>query len=847
MIFGNKKKIILWIFLFSYLLILSACMKISESSNFIDLSSTVDFDFKIYYNEIDVLSNYTTIYFEYDGKKTEVFEHIKLSENGLPVVIKEDIDFDGKYELIIYLQAKTNVEYEEKIYFLNYETGKEITIDEINNNLSENEKLVIKKELINNMLENGNMYAAFLLREHNVNETNIKENKSFRIVNDIKKDDELDIIIYNDSVIRNVNYTNDIRKEYIINNIITEILMATKSKQSLFVNTKESYVIDYKDINNDSLNDLIIVCNTADNKYENDDIYIMDGLTNEFQNVEYNNKIHETEENYQPLVILNRNNNIIDGKYIALGVNDNKIVYINDFYKPRKSLSSPFVIDLSNSSHFDFKIYCNELDELGNYNEVYFEYNGIKTEVFNNMKLCKDGFPVAILEDIDNDGNKEITLYLQEKTDIRSSGLNKDILKVNYEEKIYFLDYENGKELSLNQINQNLSKYEKLEIKKVFERSAFENGQIFLAFLKRKEEINEINLDDNKAFSLVEDISKEDKNIIVEIYEDGIIKKINYINDKNLSSALYNARKDFINKNITIELINITKNKKDMLINTKGSYIIEYKDINEDNVEDIILICDIKENKILKDNVYSINGLNFEKLYIEIIDMYKTPEDYPLNLIYLNPRSESNERKILALKNNEIFYLDDNLYGRAECVVKDFNDDGENEIALRNELISTFGRERFVYIYNEKNFEKISFSTNSVYDIIDSIIEYNIEYIENEQACFVTIKDKNNDDKLVIKISSDTVKPNFKFVYPDFLNSDIVNNSIIEIPNLCLTNAEKPARFVTLLDFEVIYEMQNNEFVIKDINHTFNLDFTFIYDSDKYKFEIIENSIKDLK
>jgi hypothetical protein len=36
------------------------------------------------------------LYFKYDDKKTAAFESTKLNEKGLPVVIKEDIDFDGR-------------------------------------------------------------------------------------------------------------------------------------------------------------------------------------------------------------------------------------------------------------------------------------------------------------------------------------------------------------------------------------------------------------------------------------------------------------------------------------------------------------------------------------------------------------------------------------------------------------------------------------------------------------------------------------------------------------------------------------------------------------------------------
>ena len=50
---------------------------------------------------------------------------------------------------------------------------------------------------------------------------------------------------------------------------------------------------------------------------------------------------------------------------------------------------------------------------------------------------------------------------------------------------------------------------------------------------------------------------------------------------------------------------------------------------------------------------------------------------------------------------------------------------------------------------------------------------------------------------------------------------------------------------VQVLDIEVIYEMQNNKFVVKDINYILKFDLSNIYGFDEYKFEIIENSITD--
>jgi len=493
----------------------------------------------------------------------------------------------------------------------------------------------------------------------------------------------------------------------------------------------------------------------------------------------------------------------------------------------------PNLIDMSDKLGFKFKIYYEGKDEFENYTNLHFEYDGIKTEVFESMKLNINinVLPVVIKEDIDLDGKHELVIYLLEKQ------------RNYYKEKIYFLNYDSGSELSLDQINQKLSKDEELEIKILIERNAFENEDIVLSYIKRKEDSIEVNSDDNKAFKLVEDISKEDNNITVEIYEDDIIKKINYINTENLPTAVYNAKKDFIDNNT--ELIRITKNNNGLFINTKGSYIIDYKDVNKDNIEDIIFICDIKENEILNDNVYYLNGIDLERKYIYVNELYILPNDYPLNLIELYFARESGERMLLALRNNEIFYLTDNIWGRYVGVrVKDFNDDGENEIAFINDPGATYGRKRFVHIYNEKDFVAIPFSTNSVYDVIESILEYDVAYIEDEQACLATIKNKNTNDQIVIKISSDTVKPNFIIDYREYLTSNIVNNGITENTVLFLINTEN-WMLVQVLDIEVIYEMQNNKFVVKDIKYTFTFDFSKIYGLDEYKFEIIENSITD--
>ena len=105
-------------------------------------------------------------------------------------------------------------------------------------------------------------------------------------------------------------------------------------------------------------------------------------------------------------------------------------------------------------------------------------------------------------------------------------------------------------------------------------------------------------------------------------------------------------------------------------------------------------------------------------------------------------------------------------------------------------------------------------------------------------------KNKNTNDQIVIKISSDTVKPNFIIDYREYLTSNIVNNGITENTVLFLINTEN-WMLVQVLDIEVIYEMQNNKFVVKDINYILKFDLSNIYGFDEYKFEIIENSITD--
>ncbi|MDD3971276.1 MAG: hypothetical protein PHC31_05085, partial [Clostridia bacterium] len=156
MIFKNKRNIILLILIFITVLIISSCSIKKENPNVINLSGKLDFDFKIYYEGIDEFSNYTNLHFEYDGIKTEVFQSMKLNIdiNGLPVVIKEDIDLDGKYELVIYLLEKQRQYYKEKIYFLNYDNGSGLSLEQINQKLRKDEELEIKPLLVKDAFEN---------------------------------------------------------------------------------------------------------------------------------------------------------------------------------------------------------------------------------------------------------------------------------------------------------------------------------------------------------------------------------------------------------------------------------------------------------------------------------------------------------------------------------------------------------------------------------------------------------------------------------------------------------------------------------------------------------------------
>ncbi|HPY98190.1 MAG TPA: hypothetical protein PLZ06_04005 [Clostridia bacterium] len=495
----------------------------------------------------------------------------------------------------------------------------------------------------------------------------------------------------------------------------------------------------------------------------------------------------------------------------------------------------PNVIDISDKTGFDFKIYYDGEDEFANFTNLYFEYDNKKTEVIESIKLSENGIPVVIKEDIDFDGKYELIIYLQEKTEMY------------YKEKICFLDYDSKKELSLEQINQRLSEDGKLEIKTCLGKNAFENEDIVLSYLKRKKEVPKVNIEDNRAFRLVEDISKKDSNITVEIYEDIIVKKINYTD--NLSLTVCEAKKEFVKNNT--ELIKITKNNKGMFINTKGSYILDYKDVNEDNVEDIILINGLN-GKISKDNVYYLNGANLEKQDVYVCEtMHKTPDEYPLQLIQLNPEIIGADAKRIysALRNNEVFYLNTHMLSgpAVVCVVKDFNADGYNEILLRPDPITTYGETRQIGLYNEKDFKEIPFSSESVFDVIADTIEYNAEYSEKEQACFVTVKDKNNNGQIVIKISSDKVKPDFNIFYGEWLTCDIVNNGITEEPWLCLSEKEPTEKgmSLTILSVKVIYEMKNGEFTVKDIEYTVSDGYlNFPYFSDKYKFEIVENTIR---
>ena len=1015
----KNKNIIILAIIYITIMIIIACMITCKNSNVIDLSGKLGFDFKIYYEGIDELANYTNLFFEYDGKKTEVFESMKLNEKVLPVVIKEDIDFDGKYELIIYLQEKTNAYYKEKIYFLDYDSGSELSLDQINQKLSKSEELEIINVLESNTFENEDIVLSYIKRKAEVIEVNLDENKAFSLVKDISKEEKnITVEICEDDIIKKINYVNDenlpsdiynARNDFIKN--IIELVKITKNEEGLLINTKGSYLIEYKDVNKDNVEDIIFICDIKENKILNDNVYYLNGSNLEKQNIDII-ELSKTPDDYplnlihlnpesgsdEPIVLALRNNeiyyltadlyrsvectvrdfnndgeneivldpasvdtfmkkryvhiykekdfeeipfstnsvfNIIEsqfeynieyiedgqvclatiknintsdqivikissdtvksdfkidyGEYFTSDIVDNGIIekttlcltnteypsksvpildfevtyemqndefviegikyaikhdfsYIYDFDKYKfeilensiKDAENSNFIDLSSKLGFDFKIYYEGIDELANYTNLYFEYDGKKTEVFDSMKLSEKGLPVIIKEDIDFNGKYELVIYLQEKTN------------AYYKEKIYFLDYDSGSELSLDQINQKLSKSEELEIINVLEKNAFENENIVLSYLKRKAEAFEVNLYDNRAFSLVKDISKEDNKITVEIYEDEIIKNINYIDNQNLPSVVSDARQNFI-KDI-IELVKITKNEKGLLINTQGSYLVEYKDVNKDSIEDIIFICDIEENKILNDNVYYLNGLDLERLNIQIMEMFNSPNDYPLSLILLNPGGiEPEEQRIyLAIRNDEIYYLINDMSPSRDvgCTVRDFNNDGENEIVLDPAPVDTFRKKRYVHIYKEKDFEEIPFSTNSVFDIIESQFEYNIEYIDDGQVCLATIKNINTGDQIVIKISSDTVKPDLKIDYGEYFTSNIVNNGINEIINFCLRNTEN-SRTVAILDIEVIYEMQNNEFVVKDIKSTLVNDLSVVYGFDGYKFEILENSIID--
>lgn len=495
------------------------------------------------------------------------------------------------------------------------------------------------------------------------------------------------------------------------------------------------------------------------------------------------------------------------------------------------------VIDLSSKMDMDFKVHYDEIDEWGNYTNLYFKYAGIKTEVFENMKLSEKGLPLVIKEDMDLDGKDEIIIYLLEKS------------KMYYREYIYILDFDSGTELSLDDINQKLNESEELEFKTLLLEDAFENENLVLSFIRRKNQTIEVNPDGNKGFSVVKDISKEGSGITVEVCKDETVKRINYSENGKFSSDIEAAREDFINN--TIELIKISKNNKGILINAKGSYLIEYKDVNEDNVEDIIFICDVKDNKVLDENIYYLNGLDLERQNAYVICPSPIPNGYPLNMIRLNPYPSEGHSDpiIMALKDKEVFYLNfeiARLY--VTCVVADFNGDGENEIIIRNDPGLT-GRERFIFAYKEKDFEKIPFSTDSIYDIFESVFEYSVECRESEKVCYATIKDKNN-NKVVIKVSSDTVKPNFLLNYnEEFLVADVVlvNKTIRETVSLTLYNRENTFGSIPVLKFEVIYEMQKDEFVVKDIRYTFNLDFSTVYGFENYKFEILENNIEDVK
>lgn len=508
-----------------------------------------------------------------------------------------------------------------------------------------------------------------------------------------------------------------------------------------------------------------------------------------------------------------------------------------------KTMNSVYEIDLSDTTDFDFNIYCNAIDELGNYTDIYFKYNNIKTEVFENMRLHEKGSPVVILEDINNDGENELIVYLQEKTEVYlyEEGTTYD----TYEEKIYFINFETGNEITLNQLNESLTKYEKLEIENVEIRNAFENGKMYLSFLIRQE-INETDFNNNKAFKLTSDLSEKYKDIEVQVYEDEVISNINYTYNKEITLLINNTRKDFIHDNIKIKSLNISKDKKSMLIDTKGSYIIEYKDENDDFIDDLIVICNVENNLFTEENIYYLNGVNIEIQDSYLVEIMITPENYPLKLIKLNSNSINNQQKTIAIRDGEIFYLDEDFCS-VTCDINDFNNDGINEIVI-SETKGSF--ERGLYVYSEKDFKKASFSTKLVNDIIDDLVEYNVEYINNEQASIVSIKYNNNENR--IKISSNTIEPKFFFTYSEYTQSKVISNQLIAICDLALAEDIHPKdrSYFPIATFEIIYEMQNDEFIVKDVSYSFNYD-SFKYEmlkyAENYKFELIDNIVNDNK
>ncbi len=64
---------------------------------------------------------------------------------------------------------------------------------------------------------------------------------------------------------------------------------------------------------------------------------------------------------------------------------------------------------------------------------------------------------------------------------------------------------------------------------------------------------------------------------------------------------------------------------------------------------------------------------------------------------------------------------------------------------------------------------------------------------------------------------------------------------------ICLSEKEPTEKgmSLTILSVKVIYEMKNGEFTVKDIEYTVSDGYlNFPYFSDKYKFEIVENTIR---